>query len=314
MVTEDILGTWASLHSEGRTADASKELLVAQRVAKAVGTRLQEQTVAHALSAIEAAGGDKTKLKLLWEGHLADLKGAALYRKGRLQLADLQLRIAAERFRQTDSPLQYWAEAYLAELAFHRSDYSTTENLLDRIRSEANLTHYYGLNARLLTIDLRLATARGDSRAAHEAFWIATPAPEHGELSALSHLLKAESGVLHGPDWGQLGRAHHRLKDLPGSSYRPQLFRNLARALDQNPSTAIYLLDLAVADAAHLEDAALVVPLLIERMRIRSETGDLTGAREDGAQVAKALAAVEDPGRRKTLENRGHYRSLWQLA
>jgi len=307
VILEEILGSWASLLSEGHTIEAKRKLDSAERLGRMFLKGSSDKTAPDAVAVILAASGTARE-DFLEVGHLAYQRGAQYWHAGRLDLAAPQMEVAAKSFHRAGSPLEHWANAALAEVAYHQSDTSKLNALLEQIRARANLTRYSALNARLFWLTGLSLLSRSYFLAAQREFRSAETAASLSrefEFSGAMDMYVAESAMPGSPpDWFHLHEALYQFQNAPESSYLPGLFRNFARAYEDYPEVAYYFLAEALEDAAGLADQSVEIDALIDRSLLNIKEGNSEAARQDLLVLQEKMRNVGDPIRRRELDMR----------
>ncbi|HEX5716029.1 MAG TPA: hypothetical protein VF179_07710, partial [Thermoanaerobaculia bacterium] len=299
-VEEVALPDWAAEFLAGRSAQASRHLLVVRVVAEALRGIYQDSLLTDAVTAIDEARaqGDKGRLQELAKGHAGYRRGLVLFQERRSEEAVAEFEQATNAFGRARSPFRGWA-IFRAQLCRHLAATPGEEILtvMKALGAELNPSRHPILAARRLTLtgmaNARLAHFAESSHFYQEALRIFATLGEREHMGSLHYML-GENHRIQGEmeaAWERYLQAFPLLRDTGWSVFLQNTLMEAADAsLRQGfPGTSLLFHEEMVRMAqVRMEEEPLgISEALLRRSRAYRALGETEKARRD---LEEALA------------------------
>lgn len=298
----DLLPAWAS----GSGKDAEEALETARRIGEALAGTSGDRMLAEGVRTIADGSGTAASRELLRTGHRELAAGVdELYVHWRLDRARGHFQQA--RKNHSESPYALWADFYLALVTYYQRDYDRAVALLEALEARVPADRYPVLAGRVLWIQGLTAAARFrlEDSADHylRALQIFCASGEEENLATV-HALRGE--ILH-----RLGRFEeswrHFYNALAKSDRIFDPIRQhavLEAAILSARRQSLHRAGLALSGehihtARRTGSAQILHYAFMHRAGFRYALGDLTGARADLTEAARAAEDLEDPDLRE---------------
>jgi len=309
VIEAEVLPAWADARRAGDRARADSALALADRLSAALAEASGDALERQAVAAIRIAGRNPTRtaLDLLARGHGAFSLGLASYRRGAFGAATAYFEQARSAFARGRSPMQQWAQYWLAVSAYQQSQYGDALARLAPLTESPSPYPVLQAQARRLAgliyaIGGAWAPAAANLRAA-----IAALQRGHERQGLISALTTAAT-VYHRVGLRRVAwRYQHQALVLALSGSSPtERYRALWSLVPQLefPDGAIRLADRALAEAQRAGDPVLLRAAWWRRAEVHLKFGRFREARQD---VARQLAVVDSlPEGRLSATERGN--------
>ena len=294
----EFLGRWGEASQRGDAAEAERLLAIARALGDALRRQSGEALLADAVAAIDRSGGSGS----LAEAHAIYRRARLAYSRGLPSDAEPDLRRAAALFARAQSPMARMAAYYAANTRFDQNDAPTARAALESLLREERPTHI--ASSALIRWQLALCHLfDGDAEGA--ATLLAASAAALRLLDERNHLgfvegLLADAHLCAGrPDQAWAARIRSfEILSRDGRSNR--LFIDLGSAAtgerrSGNRETALSLLAIEAEAGRNVDDAVLRANTLARDVVLRTELGDLAGARALLNELSHVAKGISDP-------------------
>jgi CHAT domain-containing protein len=301
-----LLAEWADGVQAGNDARAAEALAVVREIARALVETNHEQLLSDTVASIDAA--DPAQRRTLAMAHDLYRKGRILYSQRKVAESDEYLRRSAMLFAQAKSPMQHWAECYVAHSAYDSNRAAEARTLLLAVAARIEGRGYRALLAKIqweLSLAEQLAGSWGTSiRYADDAsrtFASLGEATNRANVDLLLADALDRSGQSRAA-WITRPAAFRALSaagdDQRIAMYLAPVVRATARSHDD---AALALADVSVDELLRQRDPHAVALTHVNRARLLAESGSSPLARQALAEARTAAKEIPDPALRARM-------------